>query len=75
LVDLVGRRQHEPKAQINKIYTGDSDDDITGDHDTTTDDTIDEIHERDLGVVRPSLWGLAHVTASVAVASASPVKL
>jgi hypothetical protein len=40
----VGRSQHQPKAEINKIYTGDSQDNVTGDHYTTTDDAIDEIH-------------------------------
>ena len=30
MLNLVGRREHEPKAQIDKIYTGDSQDNITG---------------------------------------------
>jgi hypothetical protein len=70
----VGRREYEPKAQIDKIDARDSEDNIAGDHDTPTDDTIDEIYQGDL-VIGPLLCGIAHVIASVVTASASPVKL
>jgi hypothetical protein len=40
----MGRREYEPKAQVDKIDARDTEDDITGNHDTPTDDTIDEIH-------------------------------
>jgi hypothetical protein len=71
----VGRREHEPKAQVDKVDTGDSQDKIAGDHDTAANNTIDEIHQSDL-LIRPLLNGsITHLIASLVAASASPVKL
>jgi len=70
----MGRREHKPKAQIDKIDACDSEHNIAGDQYPTADDTIDEIYQGDL-LIRPALHGIAHSMASLAAVSASPVKL
>src|SRR4030095_1623734 len=73
---IVGGSEHELKAEIDKINTGNSYYDLAGDHHTSADDTIDEIHQRNLGIgIRPSLCRAVHVAASLVAASASLVKL
>ena len=42
------RRKYELEPQIDEIDAGDSNHDIASDHDTTANDTIDEIDQGDL---------------------------
>src|SRR5215211_943039 len=74
LLDLVGRREYELKAEINKINTGDSYDDLAGDHHTAADDAIKEVDQGNL-LIRPSLHGIAHPMTCFVLTSTSPVKL
>jgi hypothetical protein len=40
----MGRRDYEPKPQVYKVDARDAENDIAGEHDTPTDDTINQIH-------------------------------
>ena len=74
LLHLVGGGEHKLKAEIDKINTGDSYDDLAGDHYTSANDAIKEVDQGNL-LIGPSLHGIAHPMTCLVLTSTSPVKL